>query len=281
MILTKRIALTLFVFFLSTSLFAQNIWLSDTAEYYGLEYTKASFKGPSDASFFSGVFHVYGAKRIGKNLLLNIDIPILNLNDDDDSETSFGNIHVGLKLGTKKPSTFGKIAAILPTVDEDKSSAIGRGFITDPIRIEVVMPWAWGLIAKINHEQKLNDKGLYVKVNGGLVFFRDTKSVSQFDEPLDNYLYADYKLQLGFRSTDNIKFLAAIEGRTGLNDEVSESFFGERSIFLADLGLSYKAMHLEPGLIVKMPLSDPFKDALSNTITFSLIYHFSSNDSLY
>ncbi|WP_422360899.1 hypothetical protein [Reichenbachiella sp.] len=278
---TKSIAVCLVAIFLSSSLFAQNIWLADTAEYIGLEYTKASFKGPSDASFFSGVFHVYGSKRIGRNLYLNVDVPILNLNDDDDSETSFGNVQVGLKLGTKKPSTYGKIAAILPTVDEDKPSAIGRGFLTDPLRIEVVMPWAWGLIAKINHEQKLNNKGLYFKVNGGFVFFRDTKSVSQFDEPLENYLFADYMLQFGFLSTDNIKFSAAVEGRTGINDVVSEVFFGKRSAYMADLGVSYKGKHIEPGLLVKIPLSDPFKDALSNTVTFSLIYHFGSNDSLY
>ena len=278
---TKSIASCLVAFFLSTSLFAQSIWLPDTAEYIGLEFTKASFKGPSDASFFSGVFHVYGSKKIGKNLYLNVDVPILNLNDEDDSESSFGNVQVGLKLGTKKPSTFGKIAGILPTVDEDKPSAIGRGFITDPLHLEVVMPWAWGLIAKMNHEQKLNNKGLYFKVNGGFVFFRDTKSGSQFDEPLENYLFADYMLQLGFRSVDNIKFSAAVEGRTGINDVVSESFFGKRSAFMADLGISYKSKLIEPGILVKLPLSDPFKDALSNTITFSLIYHLGSNDRLY
>lgn len=256
-----------------TSLQAQSPWLNNSGpSYFSFEFSKPSFADGVDLNFFSGVYDLSGSVQMSKKSELIVDIPIAHfgLKDNDfdvDSETTIGNIYLGIRTGDRASAVRGEFGVLLPTASDKNQLASTIGVYTLPNQELGFAPNLWGLKAKIRAEDLINDNGLFYRGHGGLTYGNFSNDVSDL-----TILYLDYLAQIGVRSNGGFAGVLGLSGRTALNDD-SKYDDDDSSSFLFGLGISYRTNNFEPGLTIKLPLDDPYKEAVDNVISVSFLFH--------
>jgi hypothetical protein len=263
----KKLLFVLFIF-ISTSTFAQNIWLNDSTDVFGIEFVKPSFKSGNDRiNFLAGAYNLSLVKSVSEKSQIRMELPVTHFSGDfGDSETSTGNFYLGYRNKNLSNGLNTEIGIIMPLVDEDKFDASSMGFFGDFNRIEMFSPNVVGLTVKVKKSDLINEKGLYYKVGGDLLFLRET----DFDE---NFFYLDFTGQIGYKSPDKINILAGISGRMGLNENTELDIDGDKSILFFGAGISYRNKNIEPGISLRIPIDKPVNDFINNSVAFSLLFH--------
>lgn len=270
MIQPKKLLFVLFIF-ISAGTFAQNIWLNDSADVFGFEFVKPSLKGSNDGTnFFTGAYNLSFGKSVNDKSQIRIELPIAHVKVDffgqQDSETTIGNLYFGYRTRKTTSNVFSEFGVVLPTASDDNFSAILYGVYADVNRNEMFAPDIIGITAKVNVENPINDKGLYYKIRGGLLFLRDT----EYDE---NFSFMDFSGQFGFNSTDNVNIIAGVSGRLGLNENTELDSNGDKSTLYFGAGISYHHNNIEPGVSLRVPIDNPVKDIVNNSVAISLLFH--------
>ncbi|MEO9803612.1 MAG: hypothetical protein ABJF04_10215 [Reichenbachiella sp.] len=259
------------IFLFSFNSLAQSPWLNNNKPgFVAFEFSKVSLKGDSDLGFLTGTYDLSGGFSIGEKSELIVDLPIAHFKATDDffgsvSETTIGNLYLGLRTGDRSKRIRGEFGVYLPTTADDKLFASSIGAFSVPNREEKFFINVWGLAARAIAEKSINDAGAYYRFRGGLVYLRDS------DAEL-SALYLDYSGQIGVRTENGIGILAGISGRTGIGDD-SKYAEDDSSSFLFALGLSYRTRNFEPGLTLNLPLDEPYKQLINNVINVSLLFH--------
>ncbi|MEO9966073.1 MAG: hypothetical protein ABJF11_09810 [Reichenbachiella sp.] len=255
---------------LSFQSFGQSPWLNNNNPgFFAFEFSKVKLSGGNDGlGFLTAVYDLSGGFSVGEKTELIVDLPISHFKASESSfpsETTIGNLYVGIRTGDRSKPLRVEIGASLPTTAEDKLFASSFGTLALLNREEKFTPNTWGLNAKLTAEKPINDNGLYYRVRGGLLYWK----LKDFDVSL---LHLDLMGQIGLRTSDGIGVLAAINSRVGLTED---SKFGEddAASFLFALGASYRSKNFEPGLTLNVPLDDPYQDAVSNVFNVSLLFH--------
>lgn len=271
---TKLMAMALMATALSTNLCAQSPWTNNTqGKFFSFEFSRPSTSFFEDYdSFFSASYDLSLGLEVSENSELIIDLPIahFNVNDSDldfDAQTTIGNLYVGVRTGDRTKAVRGEFGALLPTAGDDNPYATFIGSLAYPNREEKYSPNLWGLLAKVRAEEVLNDKGLFYRLNGGLIY--GNYSEDDFDA---TYLYLDYVGQIGVRSESGFSGVFGLSGRTALNED-SKYDEEDSSSFIAGIGVSYRSNNFEPGINLTLPLDDPFKEYIDNVINVSLLFH--------
>lgn len=258
-------------FLLTSKVHAQNIWLNDTTDFFAFEFVTPSLEGGNDNfSFLSGSYNLSYGKRLNSKTRFIVELPIVYAKIDafgqSDSEFGIGNIYLGVRTGQNSNPLSGEFGVLLPTSSDDETTALGFGGFSDFNRSEAYIFDSWSLTAKLKYEKKINENGLYYKLRSGFLFSRDT------DIERSRY-YLDLAAQIAYRSDDNLNFIAGLSGRFGLNDETELDSDGDKSSVFFGVGVSYRTKNFEPGLTMRIPVDDPVKDFISNSIAINLLFH--------
>jgi len=261
------IVFTLFVYLLSNKGYSQNIWLNDTSDFFAFEFVKPTFDGGNEGiKFFSAAYVFSFGKKLGNNTMLITELPIAYFHGDfGDSEFAVGNIYAGIRTSLGSPKSSGEFGVYFPTAPDDKPIASLMAIFSDPNRIESFAPETFGLTAKVKFEDDINDNGLYYKLRGGFLFLTNT------DNDFTGY-FLDISGQFGYLS-DKVNILTGISARIGLNEDTELDASGDKTSMFFGIALSYRSDNFEPGLSLRIPIDNPYKDVISNSFGISLLFH--------
>lgn len=266
-----KLAIIAGLLLISTHSWAQSPWINNNNPgFITFEFSKPSFGGNDGLSFFSAAYDLSGGFALGEKSELIFDLPIGYFKTSNDffgvdSETSLGNLYVGVRTGDRSKNLRGEFGAYLPTSPDDKPLASLIGIYALPNREEKFAPNFWGLSAKAVTEKVINDKGAYYRFRGGLLYLNNS------DADI-TAMYLDYGGQVGLRADTGVGIFAAVSGRTGLGDD-SKYAEDDSSSFLFALGLSYRSKNFEPGVTLNLPLDEPYKQLIDNVINVSFLFH--------
>lgn len=222
-------------------------------------------------------YFLSGQIRAGEGLQIRAEVPFMYYKLDEqqyygesstEAQSGFGNLYLGLDVGSPNNGFQGEFGLRLPTMDND-SEVVEFGILTDPVeRIEAFVPDLVPIYAGANYRFK-SDNGFGMRLRMVPVFWMWINEQSQADpEVFVQYSaqawYEDKKVGVGGGFSGRI--LITDGGGTGI---------GERTINQFGFFANYTFGSVMPGFQVRFPLDADLKDATRDNLGMTPSYSLS------
>lgn len=231
-------------------------------------YTSFDF-GAGDlvsVDFPSTVTFLSGRLPLGERTRLVVDLPFSysNVESLGESETSsvFGNPYLGLEI-VSSPEFTVEIGTRLPlTSADEESSADVFAAMANPLRGEA---WAIDLIP-VSLAANFSDdvaSNVSVRTRIGTTVFHYTGD----EEDVDTEAAIDYGVATTY-TTGNARFGAGLNGRWLVTAD--EGGLEENTLHTLGLSADVLLRGIRPGLAVRLPLDEDYRDVVKSTIAVTL-----------
>jgi hypothetical protein len=269
--LSKTIQFAIVILLAQTTIvFPQPIFFNDSpAPSIALELQKPNYDEDLDISGLG--FFVNLHARLSNRTKLLVEFPYFHYEENtpfgDFSQSSIGNIFVGIKTGGLTGDTYFEGGLRLPTADEDNGGALFTGVLSEIPRMEAFIP-DYFIMKGLFGYQTPSERGMTgrVKIGPSLWFYTgDIESVDSHE------LFLHYSAHAWYKS-EKVNFGGGLSGIFVFTED-DLSFDGPTEPMI-DLGLSFNLDQVEPGLQLRLPLSDDYRDLLDYTISFAVEVEF-------
>jgi hypothetical protein len=254
-----------------SSLGAQSIWQDYTSrEGLTIEFLKPNYEEEEDFSFLTSVTFLSGRFPIARNIIFSGELPFSYVNwdipqgPDLGAEQTFGNPYFGIQLNLRQAPLFIELGARVPLaadIEGENGDATLNGGLTEFVdRAEAFATDAVPITGFINYIFSTRT-GFSLRLRGGPAFW----IASGDREESETFLL--YSAQI-FYETGTIRFGGGFSGRyiTTLED----ADFGERSMHQLTFGLDIILGMLKPGVYIRIPLDEEYKEVIKTVFGISL-----------
>lgn len=209
-------------------------------------------------------FYINLNARLSERTKFMFEMPYFHFSNDYSGRTytdgSVGNILLGIKTGAPRGGSYFEGGIRIPTANESESGALIAGSISDITRIEAFFPnyiIAKGLFGYQN-PSKHGLTGRF-KVGPSLWFYTGHVTGVVGSELILNYS-AD-----AWHKGDKVNFGGGISGSTIFTEDAL-LFPDHKTELLFDMAVSFNIGQVEPGIQIRLLLTDGIKSALDYTL---------------
>jgi hypothetical protein len=260
----------LIAFFSGSSLRAQSIWQDFTTwEGITIEVLKSNYE-EEDYSFLTSVSFLSARFPVTRNIVFSGELPFSYVNwdipqgPDLGAEQTFGNPYIGLEFHLPRTPLFLELGARVPmTADIDGKNGeatINGGLTCFAERAEAFATDAVPVTGFLNYILS-SRTGFSLRLRGGSAFW----FASGDREESETFIL--YSAQ-AFYETGILRFAGGISGRYLVT--VEDLDFGERSFHQLTFGVDILLGMFRPGVYIRIPLDEDFKDLISSIFGLSL-----------
>ncbi len=237
---------------------AQTLWISPSQEAtVSLETVKPFFKSEfvADPSFFSSAINFNVRLPVNDYAIVALEIPFSYFNEKDsnlDNTLSIGNPYLGVEAHSSNDLFFGEVGVRFPLVG-DESNGVVSGLLGDLGRFDAYLPDRWCFAGFGNLQYRAeHGSGLLLRLRFGPVL-----SVYSGDLDIDDKteLFLAYGGQIWY-TRDRITGAIGLFARSW----VSESDVENPTVEHMGLSLTVDAGVVRPGVQVRIPLDENFRD---------------------
>lgn len=245
----------------------------------GIRFLHVGVKNFDGQSAFSGMYDLYVRFAVSPRMGLKVAIPAghlgINSNSalgdlpEDYSETSIGNVYVGLESSqsaSRRKGAFMGGGVFLPTADKDKVEPLAWGIIANRFEIWKVFPETWTLYGNIGYRVRPEqEQGMVFGFEAGPALVMPTGELK--DAGAESELYIRYGVQLGMQAS---QVLLASE-LTGLYAASAGGVdFADRFENALCLGASLTGWPVRPTVFYQLPLNDATRNAIDGVLGIRL-----------
>jgi hypothetical protein len=254
-----------------SSLGAQSIWQDyTTREGFAIEFLKPNYAEEEDFSFLTSVTFLSGRFPIARNIIFSGELPFSYVNwdipqgPDLGAKQTFGNPYFGIEFNLRQAPLFFELGVRAPLTanmeDENGEATLNGGLTAFVDRAEAFAPDAIPVTGFINYIVSTRT-GFSLRLRGGPSFW----IASGDREESETFLL--YSAQIWYE-TGIIRFGGGFSGRyiTTLED----ADFGERSMHQLTFGLDIILGTLKPGVYIRIPLDEEYKEVIKTVFMISL-----------
>ncbi len=263
--------LAIAVLLAATPLKAQSIWQDYTARTaLTLEILKPDYNNGEDVTFLTSVLFLSARAPVTRNMIFVAELPYSTINwdipqgPDLGSQQTFGNPYFGLEFGSWRSPLFFEIGVRAPLtadVDGDNGDATYNGYVTDFVdRAEAFAPDAIPVTGFINYVFR-SQTGFSLRLRAGPAFW-----IASGDRE-DSETFVLYSAQIWY-DAGKIIFGGGFSGRYLASADGGD--FGERSTHQLTFGLDILLGIIRPGVQIRIPLDEDYKDTMNFVIGITL-----------
>jgi hypothetical protein len=250
---------------------AQSIWQDYTSrEGISIEFLKPNYVDEEDFSFLTSVAFLSGRFPITRSIVFSGELPFSYVNwdipqgPDLGAQKTFGNPYFGLELHLRRTPIFFELGARAPLtgdIDDENGEAILNGALTDFVdRAEAFATNAIPVSGYINYILSTRT-GFSLRLRSGPAFW----IASGDREKSEAFIL--YSAQIWYE-TGIVRFGGGFSGRYSTSME--EGTFGERSMHQLTFGLDLILGIFRPGVSIRIPLDEEYKEMISSVFGISL-----------
>ena len=259
------------VLFAFSSLGAQSIWQDYTSwEGITIEFLKPNYAEDEDFSFLTSVTFLSARFPMTRNIIFSGELPFSYVNwdipqgPDLGAKQTFGNPYLGLEFHPRRIQMFFELGVRVPLaagIDEENGEATITGGLTDFVdRAEAFATDAVPVTGFVNYILS-SRTGFYLRLRGGPSFW-----IASGDRE-ESETFILYSAQ-AFYETGILRFGGGFSGRYAASMEGAD--FAERSMHQLTFGLDFILGMFRPGVYIRIPLDDEYKDFISTVFGISL-----------
>jgi hypothetical protein len=220
----------------------------------GFRYLRPDFKDVEGLSILSGVYDFSVSIPVSPKLNIVGSVPFAAIGaDDTETESSIGNIYVGLqhRLNSGAEKFFSaSLGVFLPTAPEDKPGPMFMGIFTNYYELQKYFPNVLTISGNVAyHRIKSNDFIFGVELGPNI--FIPTKDDGETE------VYIHYGLTAGYRF-NTVDLKAELVGIGIITEDVDE--FGDRFINDLAFGVHWNRGAFRPGVFYKISLKKDIRD---------------------
>lgn len=254
-----------------THLEAQSIWQDYTAwEGITIEFLKPNYAQDEDFSFLTSVTFLSARFPMARNIIFSGELPFSYVNwdipqgPDLGAKQTFGNPYLGLEFHPRRTQMFFELGVRVPLaagIDEENGEATITGGLTDFVdRAEAFATDAVPVTGFVNYILS-SRTGFYLRLRGGPSFW-----IASGDRE-ESETFILYSAQ-AFYETGILRFGGGFSGRYAASMEGGD--FAERSMHQLTFGLDFILGMFRPGVYIRIPLDDEYKDFITTVFGISL-----------
>ncbi len=251
----------------AASLAAQNPWrASGSSGSVTLELLRPSLKTSYvDQSLASGALFLSGRVPISSTTFFVAELPAAYGSFTSTgfgstvtaSSAMVGNPYVGIEGGRDGARFFGEFGVRVPIASENQPEAILVGTLADLERMDVFLPKVVSVSALANL-RSTTPEGFLLRVRVGPVAWIPTEGSGTVE------LLGAYALQVGYEAR-SLSLIAGLGGRAIITEDVDNRFMDHFVV-----AASYRIGVLRPGLSLRLPIDNYYRDAVGSVLGLSL-----------
>jgi len=268
----KVVIIGILIFLFSLAASAQSIILQDppapkpklTFKYFQPHFKEAE----SPFTFLSGLYDL--SLSIPVNAKLNVvgSVPFTtfawkNSYYDDEGESAFGNISLGLQYllkRTAEQATAVHFGVYIPTAPEKDENPLILGLLTNYYELPKFFPNVLTIYGGLSHHV-FKANGWLLNVELGPYFMIPTKGGG------DPELFIHYGLSGGYR-VNPVDFNVEFSGIVILTEEADE--FADRFVHMLGFGVQWNRGWIRPGIFYQIYLNKSYRETISGVIGIKL-----------
>ena len=262
---------TVIVFLAFSSLGAQSIWQDHTSrEGIALEFLKPNYVDEKNLSFLTSVTFLSGRFPVTRNIVFSGELPFSYMNwdipqgQDPGAKQTFGNPYFGIELHLRQTPLFFELgirAPLTADIEKENGDATINGGVTDFVdRAEAFATDAIPITGFVNYILR-SRTGFSLRVRGGPAFW-----IASGDRE-ESETFILYSAQ-AFYETGILRFGGGFSGRYSVSLE--EGTFSDRSMHQLTFGLDFILGLFRPGVYVRIPLDEEYKEMINTVFGVSL-----------
>jgi hypothetical protein len=230
---------------------AQQFYFNTVSEYkthLGLRYLRPMIKGEK-LSGLSGTWELNALQSIGRASLI-VSIPYSSISYGQNySESSLGNLFLGLQFPSENKKTHFTLGFALPTASKEKWEAADMGAYSDFLNYYKYLPQTMTLYGNIAYHSVFSDKIIFAVEAGPNVTIPTEKG--------DPQLFLHYGLQGGLL-LNKLSILTEFYGLAIISE--NELSLAERTFHNITVGAHYDFGRIEPGIFYSQYLDHDLSD---------------------
>ncbi len=250
---------------------AQSIWQDYTSwEGITIEFLKPNYVEDEDLSFLTSVTFLSGRFPISRSIVFSGELPFSYINwdipqgPDLGAQKTFGNPYFGLEFHLRRAPLFFELGARAPLtagIEDENGEATLTGAFTDFVdRAEAFATDAVPVSGFVNYILSTRT-GFSLRLRGGPAFW-----IASGDRE-ESETFILYSAQIWYE-TGMVRFGGGFSGRYSASME--EGTFGERSMHQLTFGLDLILGMFRPGVYIRIPLDEEYKEMISSVFGISL-----------
>jgi hypothetical protein len=250
---------------------AQSIWQDYTSwEGLTIEFLKPNYVDEEDLSFLTSATFLSGRFPVTRNVVFSGELPFSYVNydipqgPDLGARQTFGNPYFGLEFHFRRTPLFFEVGARAPLtagIEKENGEATINGGLTDFVdRAEAFATDAVPITGFVNYILS-SRTGFSLRLRGGPSVW-----IASGDRE-ESETFILYSVQ-AFYETGILRFAGGFSGRYLASADNGD--FGERSFHQLTFGLDIILGMFRPGVTIRIPLDDEYKDMISTVFGISL-----------